>query len=67
VLNGVDFIKNETVKLENGQEPDGDASDLIKEIRDYLGNLKSINNAGSDSPDSESSHTLEVEKDQNIT
>jgi len=40
VLNGVDFIKNETVKLENGQEPDGDASDLIKEIRDYLGNLK---------------------------
>jgi len=45
VLNGVDFIKNETVKLENGQEPDGDASDLIKEIRDYLGNLKSINNA----------------------
>ena len=64
VLNGVDFIKNETVKLENGQEPDGDASDLIKEIRDYLGNLKSINNAGSDSPDSESSHTLEVEKDQ---
>jgi len=37
VLNGVDFIKNETVKLENGQEPDGDASDLIKENKGLSG------------------------------
>ncbi|WP_265443786.1 chemotaxis protein CheA [Acetivibrio straminisolvens] len=64
VLNGVDFIKNETAKIENGQKPDGDATDLIKEIRDYLSNLKSVNSGDSNSTDSESSGTLEVEKDQ---
>ncbi|HOM01369.1 MAG TPA: chemotaxis protein CheA [Acetivibrio sp.] len=64
VLNGVDFIKNETAKLENGQEPDGDATDLIKEIRDYLSNLKSINNDGNNPINSDLHNTPEIEKDQ---
>ncbi|ODM25327.1 chemotaxis protein CheA [Clostridium sp. Bc-iso-3] len=64
VLNGVDFIKNETAKIENGQEPDGDATDFIKEIREYLSNLKNVSNEGTKSNDSDSYQTLEVEKDQ---
>lgn len=43
VLNGIDFIKNETAKIENAVEPNGDASDLIKKIREYLDSLKGVN------------------------
>ncbi|HOQ37989.1 MAG TPA: chemotaxis protein CheA [Acetivibrio sp.] len=43
VLCGVDFIKNETSKLENGMELDGDSSELIYRIREYLQSLKRLN------------------------
>ncbi len=43
VLDGVDFIKNETAKIENGMEADGDASNLIQSIKEYLDYIKSCN------------------------
>lgn len=64
VLNGVDFIKNETIKIEDGQEPDGDAAELIKEIRGYLSNLKTLNKATDNSADSDSDHSREAEEAQ---
>lgn len=40
VLAGVDFIKIEMEKIKNGDQADGDASDLIKRIKSYLSHLK---------------------------
>jgi two-component system chemotaxis sensor kinase CheA len=39
VLNGADFIKAEMAKITAGQEPDGEADELIDVIRNYLGEL----------------------------
>ncbi|MFZ5988849.1 MAG: chemotaxis protein CheW [Bacillota bacterium] len=43
VLDGIDFIKSETAKIENGMDPNGDASGLIKKINECLETLKSVN------------------------
>ncbi|NMB34457.1 MAG: chemotaxis protein CheA [Clostridium sp.] len=43
VLDGIDFIKEETSKLENNSKADGDASGLIKKIKDQLKNIKNMN------------------------
>ncbi|NLD45702.1 MAG: chemotaxis protein CheA [Clostridiaceae bacterium] len=44
VLDGADFIKNETTKIQNGLDPDGDEAHLVNMINNYLDSLKSINN-----------------------
>lgn len=59
VLSGVDFIKNETTKLENGMDPDGDSSELINRIREYLKSLKSINGEGDTPEDRDGSESEE--------
>lgn len=43
VLQGVDFIKVELEKIKNGDEVDGDASTIIKEIKNFLELLKEKN------------------------
>lgn len=47
VLEGADFIKYETDKIVEGRKSDGDGSELIKSIRDYLSELK-LNNPQAD-------------------
>ncbi|MGI6707490.1 MAG: chemotaxis protein CheW [Clostridia bacterium] len=46
LLEGVDFIKAEIGKLQQGQTPDGDASSLIVRIKDFLSALKAVNEEG---------------------
>lgn len=43
VLAGVDFIKNEIEKLQNGTEPDGDSSQMISRNKEYLAGLRDAN------------------------
>jgi two-component system chemotaxis sensor kinase CheA len=45
VLDGVDFIKVEVEKIKNGDSSDGDASELIQELKDFLKDLKKGNNS----------------------
>lgn len=45
VLNGTDFIKNELSKIIRKKKVDGDTSELIKSIKNYLSDLKSKNSA----------------------
>jgi two-component system chemotaxis sensor kinase CheA len=40
VLEGIDFIKVEIVKIKNGDEADGDASELIKTLKDFYVQIK---------------------------
>ncbi|WP_297417609.1 chemotaxis protein CheA [Clostridium sp.] len=40
VLNAIDFIKIEVSKIQDGKTADGDASDKISEIKEFLNNLK---------------------------
>ncbi|WP_160683473.1 chemotaxis protein CheA [Clostridium sp. C2-6-12] len=40
VLDAIDFIKNEIEKIQNGDSPDGDASDKTIEIKEFLKQLK---------------------------
>lgn len=40
VLEAIDFIKNEIEKIQNGDTPDGDSSDKITEIKNFLKQLK---------------------------
>lgn len=47
VLEGADFIKHETDKIVEGRKSDGDGSELINSIRDYLSGLK-LNNPQAD-------------------
>lgn len=42
VLAGIDFIKMETSKLENGEEADGLSEDLIERIKVQLDSMKSV-------------------------
>ncbi len=51
VLETLDFIKNELSKLENGDTANGDASDFIVEIEEYLESLKFMNPVETDSTD----------------
>lgn len=43
VLDSIDFIKDETRKIEKGESPEGDVSILIDTIRNYLATLKEVN------------------------
>ena len=43
VLEGVDFIKVEVEKIKNGDSPDGDASALLDELKQFLSLLKKNN------------------------
>lgn len=43
VLEGVDFIKVEVEKIKNGDAPDGDATDLLDEVKVFLSQLKASN------------------------
>ncbi len=43
VLSGVDFIKNETQKVQDGSESDGDSASLIQNIKNYLEGLRGSN------------------------
>ncbi|MDA8441132.1 MAG: Hpt domain-containing protein, partial [Peptococcaceae bacterium] len=36
VLSGIDFTKVELAKVKNGDTPDGEATQLMQEIRDFL-------------------------------
>ncbi len=40
VLSGVDFIKNETQKVQDGSESNGDSASLIQNIKNYLQELR---------------------------
>ena len=40
VLDAIDFIKNEMGKIQNGDSPDGDSSERIVEIKEFLKQLK---------------------------
>jgi two-component system chemotaxis sensor kinase CheA len=40
VLAGMDFIKEELAKIEEGEVPDGDSSEIVAEVREYLAVLK---------------------------
>lgn len=40
VLEAIDFIKNEMEKIQNGDNPDGDSSEKIAEIKEFLKQLK---------------------------
>ncbi len=40
VLDADDFIGGELEKIRNGQQPDGDSSDLVKKMKDFLEKLK---------------------------
>ncbi|MDQ2086631.1 chemotaxis protein CheA [Herbivorax sp. ANBcel31] len=65
VLDGVDFIKNEVSKIQNGFDPDDNANELIEKIKEFLSSLKEKNSnseSKSDSvkPDTES----EIEEKQ---
>ncbi len=43
VLEGVDFIKTEVDKIKNGNQADGDAEELVAEIKAFLAELKNRN------------------------
>lgn len=43
VLESIDFIKIEMQKIENGDNPDGNASSLIEDIKSFLKALKELN------------------------
>jgi len=43
VFEGIDFIKAETAKVENGLEPDGSSEELKEKARKYLEQLKESN------------------------
>lgn len=51
VLESIDFIKNEMCKIQNGDTPDGDSSDKISEIKDFLNLLKEEHGNGDTVPD----------------
>ena len=36
VLSGLDFVKNEVIKVQDGNNPDADEAPLVKEIKQYL-------------------------------
>lgn len=42
VLDSIDFIKNEVEKIQGGNSADGDSSTKIKEIKDFLNELKGL-------------------------
>lgn len=46
VLDGVDFIKNEVSKIQNGLDPKGSAHELIEKINDFIKSLKEQNKNG---------------------
>lgn len=54
ILDGIDFIKNELEKLNNGDPVDGDASKLIEAYKEYLTALKKENSSDSNNSDAES-------------
>ncbi|MGE5474400.1 MAG: chemotaxis protein CheW [Ignavibacteriales bacterium] len=43
VLDSVDFIKNEVIKIQNNSESDGDSSERVASIKEYLNSLKGKN------------------------
>lgn len=43
VFEGVDFIKSETAKVENGLEPDGSSEEIKLKVNEYLGQLREAN------------------------
>ncbi|MCX7711911.1 MAG: chemotaxis protein CheA [Clostridia bacterium] len=53
VLEGVDFIKNEVTKLEEGNSADGSSSEMIESIKNFLSALKAINSDAQESAESE--------------
>jgi two-component system chemotaxis sensor kinase CheA len=55
VLNLIDFIKSEIIKIESGKDSDGDSAILIKEIKEYLESLKFMNPESGESPELETS------------
>lgn len=48
VLSGVDFIKAEVSKIQDGKDADGSSSSLVEKDRDYLENMKKVNQVNSD-------------------
>lgn len=50
LLEGVDFIKGEIGKLQQGQSPDGDASSLIGRIKGFLSALKADEGEAAENP-----------------
>ena len=50
VLSGADFVKEELVKIQEGQKPDGDGTDLSKAIDKFLRQIKGIDMADESAP-----------------
>lgn len=61
VLEGVDFIKVEVEKIKNGDNVDGDASELIDKIKEFLSVLKEDNKV---SNSEEKPKQIEIKKQQ---
>lgn len=57
ILDGIDFIKIEIEKLNNGDPVDGDASKLIETYKGYLADLKRENSSDKQSPDGKAADT----------
>lgn len=51
VLESIDFIKNEICKIQNGDIPDGDSTEKIIEIKDFLNLLKDKHGNGYVAPE----------------
>lgn len=71
VLQGVDFIKVELEKVKSGDEVDGDASTLIKEIKEFLELLKTENSSSEKVEDNDTKNTkhqfyIAQDKSQNL-
>lgn len=52
VLEAIDFIKNEIEKIQNGDTSDGDSSDKITEIKNFLKQLKEEHGGGESAKES---------------
>ncbi|MGE5329415.1 MAG: chemotaxis protein CheW [Deltaproteobacteria bacterium] len=60
VLDSIDFIKNEVIKIQNGSVVDGDSSERAGFIKDYLASLKTDSTAAS--MEKEDNNTKEQQK-----
>ncbi|MFL0248064.1 chemotaxis protein CheW [Candidatus Clostridium stratigraminis] len=63
VLKFVDFIRYEVGKLDNGQDADGNSSDLTAEIKNYLYGIKGLENIN-DNANSSISEKVEEKEQQ---
>ncbi|MCL2874114.1 MAG: chemotaxis protein CheA [Defluviitaleaceae bacterium] len=62
VLAGMDFVRNEIAKISHGEKPDGDGSDIIATIKEFLNHLKGGSSSDTDSSSATVSDAVPVKK-----